>query len=134
MSKQEFITKISALVQKHAPAYGIKCPSAIISQAILESGYGESLLAAKYHNYFGLKCGTAWKGRSVNIEEIMYGVQREIINQMLDCSIILIIDTLLDSIREYLGLSEDRIKELVSVFISKLPEVWRKRFTAPQEV
>ena len=68
------------------------------------------------------------------IEEIMYGVQREIINQMLDCSIILIIDTLLDSIREYLGLSEDRIKELVSVFISKLPEVWRKRFTAPQEV
>ena len=68
------------------------------------------------------------------IEEIMYGVQREIINQMLDCSIILIIDTLLDSIREYLGLSEDRIKELVSVFISKLPEVWRKRFTVPQAV
>ena len=52
MSKQEFITKIAALVQKHASAYGIKCPSAVIAQAILESGYGESILAAKYHNYF----------------------------------------------------------------------------------
>ena len=38
MSKQEFITKIAALVQKHAPVYGIRCPSAVIAQAILESG------------------------------------------------------------------------------------------------
>jgi hypothetical protein len=68
------------------------------------------------------------------IEEIMYGVQREIINKMMDCAIILIIDTLLDSIRECFGLSEDRINELVRVFISKLPEAWRKRFTVPQAV
>ena len=52
MNKQDFITKIASLVQKHAPVYGIKCPSAVIAQAILESGYGESILAAKYHNYF----------------------------------------------------------------------------------
>ena len=81
MSKQEYITKIAALVQKHASAYGIKCPSAVIAQAILESGYGESILAAKYHNYFGLKCGTVWKGRSVNMatkEEYSAGTQTSI--------------------------------------------------------
>jgi len=56
------------------------------------------------------------------IEEIMYGIQREIINDMLDCTIILIIDTLLDSVRECFGISEDKINELVSVFIGKLSE------------
>lgn len=66
------------------------------------------------------------------IEEIMYGIQREIINEMMNCAIILIIDTLLDSVREYFGATESQIKELVSVFISKLPEVWKCRFTAPQ--
>lgn len=66
------------------------------------------------------------------IEEIMYGIQREIINEMMDCAIILIIDTLLDSVREYFGATESQINELVSVFISKLPEVWRCRFTTPQ--
>ena len=66
------------------------------------------------------------------IEEIMYGIQREIINEMMDCAIILIIDILLDSVREYFGATENQINELVSVFISKLPEVWRCRFTVPK--
>lgn len=67
MTKQEFISSIAALVQKYAPGYGIKCHSAIIAQAINESGWGESELAAKYHNYFGMKCGTKWTGPSVNM-------------------------------------------------------------------
>ena len=33
----------------------------------MESGWGRSSLASKYHNYFGLKCGGAWKGKSVNM-------------------------------------------------------------------
>ena len=33
----------------------------------MESGWGESKLAKVYHNYFGLKCGTKWKGKSVNL-------------------------------------------------------------------
>lgn len=33
----------------------------------MESGWGESRLAKDYHNYFGLKCGTKWKGKSVNL-------------------------------------------------------------------
>lgn len=67
MEKQEFIKKIAALVKKYAGLYGITVHSPIIGQAILESGWGESKLAAVYHNYFGLKCGTAWKGKSVNM-------------------------------------------------------------------
>ena len=67
MDKQEFIKKIAGCVQKYAPAYGILVHSPIIAQAILESGWGESRLAAVYHNYFGLKCGTKWTGKSVNL-------------------------------------------------------------------
>lgn len=67
MTNQEFIKQIAGYVQKYAPQYGIKCCSAIIAQAILESGWGKSKLAAQYHNYFGLKCGTKWTGPSVNM-------------------------------------------------------------------
>lgn len=67
MTKQEFINQIAGYVQKYAPQYEIKCCSAVIAQAILESGWGESRLAAQYHNYFGLKCGTRWTGPSVNM-------------------------------------------------------------------
>ncbi len=68
MDKQTFIKTIAGLIVKHAPAYGIMAHSPIIAQAILESGYGESKLAAVYHNYFGLKCGTKWTGKSVNLK------------------------------------------------------------------
>lgn len=68
MSKQDFITKIAGYIQKIAPEYEIKVNSPVIAQAILESAFGESKLSAVYHNYFGLKCGTAWKGKSVNMK------------------------------------------------------------------
>lgn len=68
MDKQEFIKKIAGYVRKYAADYGITVHSPIIAQAILESGWGESKLASVYHNYFGLKCGTKWKGRSVNMK------------------------------------------------------------------
>lgn len=67
MSKQEFIESIAGYVIKYANNYGIECHSAIIAQAILESGWGESKLSSVYHNYFGLKCGTKWTGKSVNM-------------------------------------------------------------------
>lgn len=81
MEKQEFITKIAAYVQKYAPKYDIRVHSPIIAQAILESGWGKSTLSARYHNYFGLKCGTKWTGPSVNMttqEEYEEGVHTTI--------------------------------------------------------
>lgn len=67
MNNNEFIEQIATYVKKYAYVYGIEVHSPIIAQAILESGWGRSTLASKYHNYFGLKCGGAWKGKSVNM-------------------------------------------------------------------
>ncbi len=68
MSNEDFITNIAYYVQKYAPQYDIRVHSPIIAQAILESAWGRSTLASKYHNYFGLKCGTGWTGKSVNMK------------------------------------------------------------------
>lgn len=65
--QKTFIENIAAAARKHAANYGIAVISPIIAQAINESGWGKSTLAAKYHNYFGMKCGSAWKGKSVNM-------------------------------------------------------------------
>lgn len=67
MTKQEFISAVAKYVEKYAASYGIFVHSPVIAQAVLESGWGESTLAVRYHNYFGLKCGTGWKGDSVNL-------------------------------------------------------------------
>lgn len=74
--QMKFIAEIGPLIQKYAPIYGYKVASPIVAQACLESRYGQSGLA-KYHNYFGLKCGSSWKGASVNMatkEEYIPGV------------------------------------------------------------
>lgn len=53
-AQQKFIEQIAPFVKKYAKQYGFSCPSAVIAQACLESGYGTSN-KAKHHNYFGLK-------------------------------------------------------------------------------
>lgn len=68
LEQQNFINSIYEALCKYAPMYSIKCYSAIIGQAILESGWGKSKLAFSFHNYFGLKCGSYWKGKSVNMK------------------------------------------------------------------
>ena len=81
MNNSEFIEQIAKCVKKYAYVYGIEVHSPIIAQAILESGWGKSGLASKYHNYFGLKCGSSWTGKSVNLrtsEEYEIGVHTQI--------------------------------------------------------
>ena len=55
MTKEQFIENVAKYVKKYAPLYGIKCYSAVISQAILESACGTSELAINANNFFGLK-------------------------------------------------------------------------------
>ena len=64
---KQFIETIGPIIQEEAKERGYKVSSAIIAQACIESGYNTSLLSMKYHNYFGMKCGSAWKGPSVNM-------------------------------------------------------------------
>lgn len=64
---KKFISEIAPIIQKEAKARGYLVCSPVIAQACIESAYGLSGLA-KYHNYFGLKCGSAWTGKSVNMK------------------------------------------------------------------
>ena len=64
---KQFIETIAPIIQEEAKIRGYKVCSAIIAQACIESGYNTSLLSIKYHNYFGMKCGSSWKGPSVNL-------------------------------------------------------------------
>ena len=63
-----FIKKIAPIIQKAAKKNGYKVASPIIAQACIESAWGKSTLASVYHNYFGMKCGSSWKGGSVNLQ------------------------------------------------------------------
>ena len=72
-----FIEEIAPLIQAEAKKRGYKVASPIIAQACIESAFGTSALGYKYHNYFGMKCGSSWKGKSVNLktkEEYKVGV------------------------------------------------------------
>ena len=65
---KQFISQIAPLMQKEAKARGYKIVSTAIAQAVIESAAGTSKLGYQYHNYFGLKCGSSWKGASVNMK------------------------------------------------------------------
>lgn len=43
-------------------------PSLTLAQGAIESGWGESGLAKKYNNYFGMKAGKSWKGAVANLK------------------------------------------------------------------
>lgn len=66
--QNQFINTIGPMIQEEAKKRGYHVCSPIIAQACCESNYGTSGLSARYHNYFGLKCGSTWKGKSVNLK------------------------------------------------------------------
>lgn len=83
MTCEEFIKRVADVVLKVMDDYDIKVASPIIAQACLESGYGGSSLSREYNNHFGLKCGSGWTGRSVNMatqEEYDEGVLTNIVD------------------------------------------------------
>jgi flagellum-specific peptidoglycan hydrolase FlgJ len=77
MTKQEYINKFAdAFVQSTigTPLF----PSVMLAQALLEGNAGKSVLAMKYHNHFGIKAGTSWKGATWYVktsEQTKTGVQ-----------------------------------------------------------
>lgn len=78
--QKEFVDMIYNNLKEYAPRYHLKCYPVIIAQAIMESGWGNSYLARK-NNFFGLKCGRYWKGKSVNLstkEEYVEGTLTKI--------------------------------------------------------
>ena len=65
--QKQFINEIAYIIQEEAKARGYKVCSPIIAQACIESNYGTSSLGYRWHNYFGMKCGSSWKGKSINL-------------------------------------------------------------------
>lgn len=65
--RADFIKDFYKKCKAVCPKYGLEALEAIVAQACIESAYGESTLASKYHNYWGMKCGTSYKGKSVNM-------------------------------------------------------------------
>ena len=55
-----FVNLIGPIIATEAQKRGYRICSTVIAQAVIESRYGESVLASKYHNYFGIKCGKQW--------------------------------------------------------------------------
>ena len=81
MTVDVFIKTIAPLIVAEGKKRGYRVVSPVIAQAICEGRYGNSSLASKYHYHFGLKCGSNWKGKSVNMrtgEEYTPGVHTTI--------------------------------------------------------
>lgn len=65
MSRQEYIRKYRNLAVEQMNKYGIPA-SIILAQGCLESSDGNSRLATKGNNHFGIKCGNSWKGKTIS--------------------------------------------------------------------
>jgi flagellum-specific peptidoglycan hydrolase FlgJ len=66
MSKEEFFKKYYNFALAATKGTGLS-PILILSQAYVESGGGKSSLAAKYNNFFGVKAGSTWQGKTVTL-------------------------------------------------------------------
>lgn len=78
---KEFIKYIAPLIVSEATARGYKIRSTVIAQAIVEGACGTSRLAKEFHNHFGMKCGSKWRGAYANLktkEEYVVGQVTEI--------------------------------------------------------
>ena len=75
VSENSVEDKINFYIKKFAPAAVknmrfYKIPASItLAQGVLESGYGESTLAKKANNHFGIKCHKEWRGRSIRHDD-----------------------------------------------------------------
>ena len=64
----EYIEKYAPLAVQQMKEH--KIPASItLAQGLLESGAGQSALARKSNNHFGIKCGSNWRGRTVRHDD-----------------------------------------------------------------
>lgn len=68
MTVSEYIAVYSDLAIANMTEYGIPA-SITMAQGILESSSGNSVLALKSNNHFGIKCKTDWKGETVTHDD-----------------------------------------------------------------
>ena len=65
---EDYIKKYRELAVNEMKKYHIPA-SITLAQGLLESGAGQSTLARKSNNHFGIKCGSDWKGKTVRHDD-----------------------------------------------------------------
>ena len=63
-TREEYVDKYKHIAIEHMERYGIPA-SITLAQGILESDSGNSNLARRSNNHFGIKCKSDWKGDRV---------------------------------------------------------------------
>ena len=61
--QEAFIARVAPVICAEAKKRGYRTCSGVIAQACIESAWGKSSLSAKHNNFFGMKAGSAWKGK-----------------------------------------------------------------------
>lgn len=65
---EDYIKKYRELAVDEMKKYHIPA-SITLAQGLLESGAGQSTLARKSNNHFGIKCGSDWNGKTVSHDD-----------------------------------------------------------------
>ena len=65
---ENYIKKYRELAVEEMKKYHIPA-SITLAQGLLESGAGQSTLARKSNNHFGIKCGSDWRGKTVSHDD-----------------------------------------------------------------
>lgn len=68
MTTQEYIERYKGVAIRKMEEFGIPA-SITLAQGILESGSGNSKLAKKANNHFGIKCHKDWNGRAFHMDD-----------------------------------------------------------------
>jgi uncharacterized FlgJ-related protein len=68
LSKQEYRVKFEQIALNHQLEYNIPA-SITLAQGILESNSGNSVLAKKANNHFGIKCHANWNGEKIYMDD-----------------------------------------------------------------
>jgi LysM repeat protein len=64
MSREEYIQNFQGIAKSQMEIYGVPA-SITLAQGMLESGNGNSTLAVKANNHFGIKCHKSWTGSKI---------------------------------------------------------------------
>jgi LysM repeat protein len=68
ISKEEYITLYKEIALEEMNMHGTPA-SITLAQGILESGHGNSTLAKKANNHFGIKCHKGWTGKTFHMDD-----------------------------------------------------------------
>ena len=68
LTTEEYIKAYKKVARREMRHHGIPA-SITLAQGILESGSGNSKLARKAHNHFGIKCTSDWHGRTMHADD-----------------------------------------------------------------